>query len=112
MQMISIIMILFAIFAYIAVILKVRKDEITKGEFAFWSLLWIGVVVVALIPSFATTIADFFGIGRGVDVMIYLSILTLFYLVFRIFVKLEKLEQEMTMLVRKLAIETSKKKLK
>jgi len=103
MEIISIIMIVFALFAYAAVIHRVRKGEITKGEFIFWSIVWIAVIVVALIPSFAAEIANFFGIGRGVDVLIYISILALFYLIFRVYVKLEKLEQEITQLVRKLA---------
>jgi len=108
MEIISIIMIVFALFAYAAVVHRVRKGEITKGEFIFWSVVWFGVIIVALIPSFASAIADFFGIGRGVDVLIYVAILVLFYLIFRVYVKLEKIEQEVTLLVRKIAL--SKKK--
>jgi len=108
MELISIIMIVFALFAFAAVVFRTKKGDITKGEFLFWSIIWIGVIIVALIPSFASALADLFGIGRGVDVLIYVAILILFYLAFRIYVKIEKLEQEITALVRKLAL--SKKK--
>jgi hypothetical protein len=86
------------------VIYRAKKGDITKGEFVFWSVIWLAVIIIALIPSFATPMAEFLGIGRAVDVMIYLSILVLFYLVFRMYVKLEKTEQEITQLVRKIAL--------
>jgi hypothetical protein len=109
---ITIIMIGFALFAYSRVILRMKSGDITNAEFAFWSVLWIAVIVIALIPSFATKIADLFGIGRGVDVMVYISILLLFYLVFRVYVKLEHIEHEITLLTRRTAYELSKHKIK
>lgn len=108
---ITLIMIAFALFAYSRVILRIRKGEITGTEFAFWSVLWISVIIVALIPSFATSIANLLGIGRGADVMVYLSILVLFYLVFRVYVKLEHIEHEITLLTRNLSYELSKHKI-
>jgi hypothetical protein len=111
LTIITLLMILFALFAYSRVILRMRKGEITVAEFAFWSILWISVIVVALIPSFATAIAVLLGIGRGVDVMVYLSILVLFYLVFRAYVKMEHIEHELTLMTRNLSYAMSKYKM-
>ncbi|MBW3017369.1 DUF2304 family protein [Candidatus Woesearchaeota archaeon] len=107
-SIITLLMIVFAIFAYTKVIIRMKKGEITNAECAFSSTLWIGVIVVALIPSFATRVAEVLGIGRGVDAMIYLSILVLFYLVFRVYVKIEKIEHEITLLTRRFSFELSK----
>jgi len=108
---ITLIMIVFALFAFSRAVLRIKNGDITKTEFIFWSLLWIAVIVVALIPSFATKIASFLGIGRGVDVMVYVSILALFYLVFRVYVKLEHIEHEITLLTRNVSYELSKHKI-
>jgi len=109
---ITILMIAFALFAFSRAVLRIRHGDITKTEFAFWSLLWSLVIVVALIPSFASRIAEIFGIGRGVDAMIYVSILVLFYLVFRVYVKLEHIEHEITLLTRNVSYELSKHRIK
>ncbi|MFZ5390886.1 MAG: DUF2304 family protein, partial [Patescibacteria group bacterium] len=41
--------------------------------------------------------------GRGSDLVVYLAVLILFYLVFKMVVRLEKIEQQLTMIVRSLA---------
>jgi len=43
------------------------------------------------------------GIGRGVDLAIYVSVICLFYLVYKLFIKIQSLERQITLLVRKLA---------
>lgn len=68
-------------------------------------MFWIIVGGVTLSPQTTDTIAKLVGVGRGVDFIIYISIISLFYLVFRMFVKIEDVEREITKLVRKLAIE-------
>ena len=70
-----------------------------------WILLWIGAAVIVLLPWTSTLIANLVGVGRGADFVIYLSIVGLAYLVFRLFMKIEDVEREITRLVRALAIE-------
>mgnify|MGYP001561203442 CR=1 FL=1 len=60
---------------------------------------------VALSPQTTDVIAKLVGVGRGADFIIYLSLIALFYLMFRLFGKIEDVEREITKLVRKLAIE-------
>jgi hypothetical protein len=66
-------------------------------------------ILVVVFPNVTTRIANRFGVGRGVDAVLYVSLIILFYLVFRTNVALENLKQEMTELVRKVAIENPKK---
>lgn len=56
-------------------------------------------------PQTTDVIASKLGVGRGVDVVIYVSLMVLFYVVFRLFIKIEEVEREITTLVRKLAID-------
>ncbi len=62
-----------------------------------------------LAPEFTSYVAQFVGIGRGADVVIYLSIALLFYLIFRISIAIEETRREITELVRKIALENSRK---
>ena len=49
------------------------------------------------------------GIGRGVDFALYVSIISLFYLIYIINLKVEKLNRDLTKIIRKIAIENEKK---
>jgi hypothetical protein len=44
-----------------------------------------------------------------VDLAIYISILILFYFIFKIFIKIQKLEKDISKLVQKIAIENAEK---
>lgn len=96
-------MVIFALFAFSRSVLRARSKEITLPEFAFWSAIWSGVIVIALLPGVTGMLSRPLGIGRGVDIIVYLSVIILFYLVFRMYVKAEKNRQEITKLVREMA---------
>jgi len=48
--------------------------------------------------------AEIIGLRRGVDVVIYSSIGILFYMLFRLYIKFEEREQEITKVVREIAL--------
>jgi hypothetical protein len=106
---IQIIAIIFAIFALTKVILRLRKRKLTINEFIFWASLWIILIVLSIFPDISDNIAIFFGFGRGFDFFIISSILMIFYLIFRIFVKLEELDSKIAKLTRNLALKESGK---
>lgn len=60
---------------------------------------------VAALPQTADTLARIVGVGRGADVVIYFSLIVIFYLIFRLYVKIEQGEGEITRLVRKLSMD-------
>lgn len=80
------------------------QGAISWTEGALWSALWIAAGVVVLLPQTASMIASLFGVGRGVDVIVYASVTLLFILVFRLFVTLDRLDQKLTELVRRDAL--------
>ncbi|PIN86275.1 hypothetical protein COV19_05700 [Candidatus Woesearchaeota archaeon CG10_big_fil_rev_8_21_14_0_10_44_13] len=100
----KIIVVLFVLFAWSRVFLRFRDRKVSRWEFAFWSLMWIGALVVLFMPAITRPIANLLQIGRGIDVVVYLSIILLFYLVFRIYVKLEEVEQEITKVVSEVSL--------
>ena len=110
MTPIQIIIALFALFAWSRAILRFREGKLTRNEILFWSVGWVAVIVVALLPQTTNVLARTFGVGRGADVIVYISIVVLFYLVFKMYVKLDTISKEITKAVREIALERKKKK--
>ena len=105
MNVIQILIVAFALFAIVRAFMQFRRGRLPIGWLGFWILFWIGAGVVAVLPQTTDIAARIAGVGRGADFIIYLSLIALFYLVFRIFVKIEDVEREITRLVRKRALE-------
>jgi hypothetical protein len=103
-MLIQILIIAFAIFALIRVFTKFKARQLSIGWFVFWLVFWVLAGVVVLLPQTTEMVARWVGVGRGVDVAIYFSIVLLFYLVFRIFLKIQSIEGSITKLTREGAI--------
>ena len=100
----------FAFFAWSRAVLRFKDRKITPGEFAFWTLLWAALVTVVFDPGVAAGLATSLGVRRPIDLLVYVSIILLFYLLFRIYVRIEHTEQEITKLVRESAIARARRK--
>lgn len=107
---IQILITLFALFALSRVLGKFKKQTLKKSEFGLWFVFWILVAVLVWLPGSLTKMANFLGIGRGADLIFYVSLLIIFYLIFRIYLKLEKIEKNITKIVRKNALDDNEKK--
>lgn len=86
------------------VILRYRQGRIGTFAFLLWLLLWAGAAVVILFPNSTVGVAHLLGIGRGADLVLYLSAILILYLVFRVYVRLEQMDRNMTKIVRTLAL--------
>ena len=105
MNPIQILIIAFALWAITKTIMQFKKGALTIAWLFFWFFFWGVAGVVAALPQTTDVIANLVGVGRGADLVIYTSLVALFYLVFGVYVKIEKTEREITRLVRKLAID-------
>ncbi len=110
MLLIQAVLNLFLLFALSRVFLRFRDKKVSGGEFIFWIGLFTTAIVGITFPNETSRVANLLGIGRGVDLIVYASIATLFYLIFRAYVLMEDIRHEITELVRKIAIENLKKK--
>ncbi|MCL4397648.1 DUF2304 family protein [Patescibacteria group bacterium] len=108
MNIIQIILIVSLLFALSRVFLRLRDHKVSVAEFGFWAILFSGAITVVVFPNETTHFAQFLGIGRGVDLIVYASIVTLFYLMFRAYVLMEDIRHEITELVRKIALQDKK----
>ncbi|MBI2984442.1 MAG: DUF2304 family protein [Candidatus Kerfeldbacteria bacterium] len=103
-MMLQILITLFVFFAISRVWLRYRDGSIGVLGTAMWTLLWLLIAGVAWWPAVTTQLAHLVGVKRGVDAVVYLSIVVLLYGLFRLYVKLEFIEHELTSLVRNLAL--------
>jgi small membrane protein len=100
MHAIQIVLICFAVFAMSRVMIRHRRGNMRSVDLGLWLLFWVAVVVVAWLPDTTNLLARWMGVGRGVDTAMYLSILMIFYLLFRSFAKIEDLDRQLTRIVR------------
>ncbi|AEH06653.1 DUF2304 domain-containing protein [Methanothermococcus okinawensis] len=110
MHLIQILAIIFAIFAISRVVLQVKSNSMSRDSALFWIFVWITVILAVVFPNTLGYLATLTGVGRGVDVLIYFAIIVLFYLIYRIYVKMENIEREITTVVREVAIIEREKK--
>lgn len=59
-------------------------------------------------PDTTNTIARWLGVGRGADLVFYLSILIFWFVVLKLYARIRKLEQVVTEVIRKDAITSGK----
>ncbi len=109
MMIIQIVLVIFFLFALLKVSSRFRSGELSGKETLAWTMFWVMSAVVVVNPNSTSILAKTLGVGRGVDAVIYLAITLLFFLVFKIFVYLEKIERQITKLVRRDTLDQSKK---
>ncbi len=105
MKPIQFLFLAFVAFAAAKVMFKYRAGQISKLQLLFWIVVWSSAAFIINIPAATTFIAALLGIGRGVDLIIYVSFLAVFYLIFRIHLVLNRIDQEITQIVRSMALE-------
>lgn len=106
-QIIAIAIIIF--FVYRLVVQK-NKNNLSQTEFLMWVLFWLFSILVILFIKKIDSFVAFLGFSSaGINVILYLAIAFLFYLLFRIRIKMEKIEKEITSLVRKISLENKDK---
>ena len=104
MTVIQILILIFALFAFSRALLRYREKSLNLGEFMFWTIIWVSVIIVSVFPDVISMLSTAVGIGRGTDFAIYVSIIILFYLIYRIYVKIDSHDQLMTKLIREYTI--------
>jgi hypothetical protein len=101
----QILFIFFSLFAIVGVIRKRQGGNLGVKGTGFWVIFWIAAILVVLWPRSTQIIANHIGIGRGSDLVLYSAAALMFYLAFKLNVKIEGMNRELTKVVRKVALE-------
>jgi len=109
MQGIAYLMILIVLYLMAKTVYNLKQDKISFREFWLWFIIWI-LALVAIFTDLLKIASTLLGVGRAVDLAIYLSILLLFFFVFKLFVRVEENNKITTQLIREIAIDEADKK--
>ncbi len=107
-MMIKILITVFSAIALFRVGQRFKEKQISARELLLWGIFWASVVGIGWYPEIMNRAADMIGVGRGVDVAIYFALLLIFYILFRLLVRLEKMERNITKIVRRIALDRKK----
>ncbi len=107
---IQIILIVFFGFALVKVVGRYRAGELRKKDAIIWVCFWLLASAVVLAPNSTALAAKLFGIGRGADLVIYVALAGIFFVIFRLMVSIERLHTQITVLTRKISLQDALKK--
>ena len=91
------------IFAVLLAGIAISKSYVgvrTRAEsfqvFIFWTLTWVAIVIVALFPALVDLVIASFGEKR--------ALVFLYFLVYRIYMRLDHMEQQLVKIVQELSL--------
>src|SRR3989338_2823308 len=73
------IIVVFATFAIVQAWRAFVGGSLDRRKLLLWSVFWVVVASVVLLPQVTSVMAAWLGVGRGVDLVLYLSVALLFY---------------------------------
>ncbi|MBD3281155.1 DUF2304 family protein [Candidatus Uhrbacteria bacterium] len=103
-MLIQILLILGFVLVFAITWRRFGQNVITFREASLWSFLWLSGVAFTLYPGLTERLASFFGVGRGVDLILYLAVAIQFFLIFKLFILNEQSERKITNLVEREAL--------
>ena len=83
------------------------RSRVTPRIGLGWILLWLSAAIAIAFPELLVWLAQVLGIGRGTDLVLYVFILVGFVAFFATYLRFRRLEEQMTKIVRHIAIENA-----
>jgi small membrane protein len=101
-QVIAIVFICFFVFR---LFWQKKKGQIKNDEFGFWLIFWIiAAIAILFIKQIDTVVASLGFSSSGISILFYIAVFLLFYFIFRLRLRIERIEKNITKIVRESAI--------
>ena len=110
MKLLQIIFILVSLIMIAIIISQFRKNSLRLPQLILWLIIWGSLFIGAILLSRISYIVNLLGITRPVDLFVYTAIIVLFMYTYKLHIKIEQQNQQITKLVRLHAITKPKKK--
>jgi len=82
-----------------------KKQQISKNEFTFWLIFWLlAGLAIGFIKTIDQVVAQLGFSGSGINFLFYLAVMILFYFLFKMRLKIVKLEKNITDLTREMSL--------
>lgn len=93
------------IFFVVRLIKQKSKKKISPNEFTFWLIFWIiSAIAIIFLKNLDQLLATIGFSGSGINFLLYLAVIILFYFIFKLRLKIIDLEKSITELARKMAL--------
>lgn len=106
---IQIIATLFAVFMLYVAFVQLKRGNLNRLEFLFWSFLWSVFIYFALFPRVLDPILTRLFVTRAMDLLMIVAFMILGYLGFQNHIGVKTLQKQIEILIRNQAIKNAKK---
>jgi small membrane protein len=101
-QLLALLVIVFFVFR---LFIQKKKGIINSSEFMIWLFFWVFAGGAIIFLKEIDRFAAFLGFSSsGINILLYIGFVVLFYLVFKMRLRLEKQERNISKIVREIAI--------
>jgi len=104
MNLFQVIALIVVVFLLVITVVSVIRGRATRREGVLWILVWLAAGVAFAKPEITTKIAHLLGIRRGADLVLYCAVVVMLVGFLMIYVRMRRLQRELTLIVRHLAI--------
>jgi hypothetical protein len=99
---------IIGIIGIIVTFLRFKEGKMSLNMLLVWSAIWILLIIFSIDPDTTSLLASVTGIGRGLDLILIIGLIGCYYFIFKIYNMMENIEEEITHLVREIALEKGK----
>lgn len=86
------------------------RRRIPAAQFIFWLCFWLAGGVLVLYLRTIDALALRFGFSSsGIEILLYIAVVAIFYYVFRLRLKIASLERDLTAVIRAQALATARR---
>jgi hypothetical protein len=101
----QIIALLILVFFVLKLTVQWRKKTININEFIFWLIFWlVASLLIIFIKPIDQLVINMGFSSSGINLIFYVAVLFLFYLIFKMRLKMVKMEKDITDLSRELTL--------
>ncbi len=104
MKLIQIPLLLIILFALVKTVRRFREGRIRALDLTLWIALWVAGALAILFPDRSNDLAHALGVTRGADLVLYIAVVVLLYLVLQAHVRIEWVKGDITRMTRRLAL--------
>ena len=89
---------------FVVTVIAMLTGRVARRDGILWSIAWLAAGAAITWPGVTAVVARVLGIGRGTDLVMYCAVVMMLVGFLMVYVRLRRLQRDMTLLVRHLAI--------
>jgi len=109
MTITQIIAVSFGLFMAYLTFLHFKRNDFNRYQFIIWELLFIGFIIITILPDRFNFLLDRLGIARAFDLFAIIAFIVILFLTFYNYLKIIKIEKKIETKTREEALKDLKK---